>query len=32
MAGEHPLSWVKISLAILAAVVVILIIAALNQP
>jgi hypothetical protein len=32
MAGEHPLSWVKITLAVVAAVVVILIIAALNQP
>lgn len=31
MAGEHPLSWVKIALAVLAALVVILIIALLNR-
>lgn len=31
MAGEHPLSWVKITLAVLAALVVILILVALNQ-
>ena len=31
MAGEHPLSWVKITLAVLAALIVILIIIALNQ-
>jgi uncharacterized membrane protein len=31
MAGEHPLSWVKITLAVLAALVVILIIVLLNQ-
>ncbi|GAA5124199.1 zinc ribbon domain-containing protein [Luteolibacter yonseiensis] len=31
MAGEHPLSWVKITLAILAALIVILIIVGLNQ-
>jgi DNA-directed RNA polymerase subunit RPC12/RpoP len=31
MAGEHPLSWVKITLAILAALLVILIIAAMNR-
>jgi hypothetical protein len=31
MAGEHPLSWVKITLAVLAALIVILIILMLNQ-
>jgi ribosomal protein S27E len=31
MAGEHPLSWVKITLAIIAVIIVILIILALNQ-
>jgi hypothetical protein len=31
MAGEHPLSWIKITLAILAVLLVILIIFALNQ-
>ncbi len=31
MAGEHPLSWVKISLAILAALIVVLMIVILNQ-
>jgi hypothetical protein len=31
MAGEHPLSWVKITLAILAVLLVILIIAAMNR-
>ena len=31
MAGEHPLSWVKITLAVLAVLIVILIIVALNQ-
>lgn len=31
MAGEHPLSWIKITLAVLAAIIVILIIVALGQ-
>ena len=31
MAGEHPLSWVKITLAVLAAIIVILILVMLNQ-
>ena len=31
MAGEHPLSWVKITLAVLAVLLVILVIFVLNQ-